>query len=198
MFNHSQRLETLETYIASHDMDRAKIALQLVQQIHTGFRKDGSTPNWDHPVSVALLAIEIYGPNEDAILVALLHDTPEDTGTHPAVLACLFGSYVGQCTGRLTKCFRGKDIDEEIVFAAISSDQLSAVIKALDRVHNLSTMNGAFSDDKKIEYIHESKNHIFPMLDAAFKDVISIVHIRTSAMLKNAMHINSPVFMKAV
>ena len=41
------------------------------------------------------------------------------------------------------------------------------IIKLIDRIHNLSTMNNAFSIEKMKKYLIETENYVIPLADTA-------------------------------
>jgi (p)ppGpp synthase/HD superfamily hydrolase len=67
-------------------------------------RRDGETPYFSHPVRVALSLSVVFGCDDpEAIAIALLHDTIEDTTTDYEDLADAFGTVVADGVAALTK-----------------------------------------------------------------------------------------------
>ena len=149
---------------------RAAEAMDYAEQFHTGFRKDGVTPEFSHQVAIAghvrTFALGLRHP-EEAIITAFLHDVREDYDVPDARVRELYGDIVADAVGALTKEFEGTRFTEAEVFANIAQDPVASVVKLCDRIHNHSTMVGVFSRSKVEEYIEETRTHFFPMVKRA-------------------------------
>lgn len=147
---------------------RSSRALEDVLKIHTGFRKDGITPEYAHQVSIAhyLRAfLDYYESQEDTITTALLHDTFED---YPQLMSIediyeKYGSQVSEAVKLLTKT--GKPTN--YYYNCIVKNPIASVVKGADRIHNLQTMVGVFSLEKQLKYITETEQYVLPMLELA-------------------------------
>lgn len=148
---------------------RAVEAMEFAESYHTGLRKGGQ-PEFSHQVAIAswvrTLASGLLHP-EDTIAVAFLHDTREDFGVSDEEIRGRWGDAVADAVDAMTKEFRGERRDEKSVFDAISGDPRASVAKAGDRIHNLSTLLGAFTAPKIQAYLEETEAYFFAMLKAA-------------------------------
>src|SRR4051812_25932827 len=82
-------------------------------------RKDGMTPYHSHPVRVCLIAQQVLGVTDRAVLsAAILHDTIEDTTTDADDLTEQFGPDVSRWVAALSKDKRLPDSEREEAYAA--------------------------------------------------------------------------------
>ena len=83
-------------------------------------RKDGLTPYVSHVVRVSLVVQQIFDiHDDDAICIALLHDTIEDTATDYDDLLAAFGECVADGVAMLTKDMRLRDEQREAAYGAV-------------------------------------------------------------------------------
>ncbi len=146
----------------------AVIALDLAIKYHNDFRKDGK-PTIIHQLSIALFAYTLiaYFKFPVAIIVAcLLHDTYEDYPESESEIKQLLPQYFDYIYN-LSKVRYGSKIDYDIYFKTISECPICSIVKLIDRIHNLSTMQGAFKPEKQAEYVLECEKYFFPMLKKA-------------------------------
>ena len=166
--------------MAAIDKDylRAVNAFNFAEKIHSGFRKDGVTPEFYHQLSILGYAISLHALIDQACSVyvsILLHDVDED---YPGVideLKTLREDDLVRCktiskkehfklaNGRYESVLK----DTEQYFSEISKCPVSSVSKGLDRSHNLSTMAGVFTLDKQLNYAKQVESDFLPMLKIA-------------------------------
>ena len=97
----------------------------------------------------------------------MLHDVLEDYPVNYSDIKKLFGPRITKAVTLLTKIKDDKKRQYKQYFDALKEDPIGSVIKAMDRIHNQSTMTSAFSNEKKSEYLKETDDWIIPMLLAA-------------------------------
>lgn len=172
-----KRLIALRYWLSGKGFHLALDALHFASLYHTGTRKDGLTPELDHQVSIALYARTLPVPDEDVeklIVVILLHDVREDYSSPEQVpeglppvseqaIALRFGADVSRDIELLSKVTHGVKKDSAIYFAQLRETWRACLVKLLDRLHNLSTMQGAFSPKKQVEYVAEARRDILPL-----------------------------------
>jgi (p)ppGpp synthase/HD superfamily hydrolase len=147
-------------------------ALDLGLQYHTGLRKDGKTPEFQHQIEIALYLLTMEKLLIDAprtIADALLHDLGEDYGHQIS-----FGE-IGQQTDELVqgdcsllaKEYRGDKKSPEEYFVPLAENFRVSVVKGADRVHNMRTMAGVFTLEKQVKYCDETEEWFFMFLKQA-------------------------------
>lgn len=131
-------------------------------------RKDGVTPFALHPLEVANIARSFDGlfgdVGESIIVLALLHDTVEDTDLTFEEVSDSFGRQMSYALHLLTKA---PGYEDQAYYEDMLNDPKSVFAKLCDRLHNLSTMAGVFSQEKALAYVAETEEYIIPLAKAA-------------------------------
>lgn len=171
---HAKRLLTLRSILIGRGYHRALIALEYARSIHTGTRRDGLTPEFDHQVIIALFCLTLPDLmfEEEVITTVLLHDVREDFDITDGEIRALFepGDFtdrVATAVAAMTKTFRGAKRDPAEVFASIAASPVASIAKLGDRIHNFQSMIGVFSPGKQRRYIAEGLEFFLPMLKEA-------------------------------
>lgn len=140
-------LEKIGTYIASGDQERIKKAYEFAMNCHQNQKRASGDPYISHPVEVATMLAELR-LDADSIIAGLLHDTVEDTHATLEDITNEFGQDVADLVNGLTKLSR---IEIQSMFQkqaenfrklvlAISDDLRVLLIKLVDRLHNMRTI----------------------------------------------------------
>ena len=148
----------------------ALAAMEFARQHHTGVRKDGCTPEFQHQTEIALHASVLPGLMfpEETIATAFLHDTVEDTPVSRHEISHRFGEMISGATWRMTKIDEAGDKrDPKMLFEDMATCPIASLSKGLDRAHNQRTMGGVFAPGKMISYVEETEEYILPMLKKA-------------------------------
>ena len=148
-------------------------AMAYAERTHVGFRKDGVTPAFAHQIWIANRIRTFNLPNEimeTCLILAFLHDTAEDYDVGFEEFTAKYGSIISDGVRRLTKKHRGIVIPKETYFNDLSLMASAAIVKGVDRLHNLSTMVGVFKVEKQMAYIAETMLFHLPMLKIARKN----------------------------
>jgi (p)ppGpp synthase/HD superfamily hydrolase len=144
----------LEQYRITENSDIKK-AMKFAKFYHKGqFRKSGE-PYYVHPITVAAMILQ-YTKNPIIVAGALLHDVIEDTEATVEIIEIEFGKRIAQIVARLTRTRPdGSQIGvEEIIINAIeNNDRDVLLIKIIDRLHNIQTINAM-----PIKNIHKKIN----------------------------------------
>ncbi len=145
-------------------------ALEFASKFHTGLRKDGVTHEFEHQLVIThyvrSLINNLMYPVE-TICTSLLHDVPEDYDVSFEEITDKFGNMVSNSVEKLTKFHRGNKKTNEVYFDGISKDPIASICKGGDRIHNLQSMIGVFSKEKRDSYIKEAEDWIIPSLKKA-------------------------------
>jgi (p)ppGpp synthase/HD superfamily hydrolase len=120
-------------------------AIRFATAKHFGQKRLDGTPYIKHPAAVA----ELVGNNLKAEIVAILHDTIEDTNTTFEELKTKFGRDIAVAVYLVTKP-KGMDYEDYINIIKKSEDKLAIAVKIADLKHNLATIDN-IPDIKKRE-----------------------------------------------
>jgi (p)ppGpp synthase/HD superfamily hydrolase len=170
-----KKLLTLRQQLVGARYHHALAALEFAHRFHTGLRKDGVTPEFQHQIEIALFALTLPDLmfREEVIATILLHDVREDYDITDREIRDLFfqdsafAARVAQAVENMTKVFRGIKKNEAGLFDAMSQDPIASIAKGCDRMHNLQSMVGVFKLAKQKAYIQEVHDLFLPMLKKA-------------------------------
>lgn len=125
----------------------------MAKKAHAHQKRSSGAPYIEHPLAVAKLLLQLK-PDEDSIVVALLHDVLEDTDYTLEELIQEFDSEIAPLLTGLEKLenvyYRGQERQIENLrkmFLAMANDIRVILIKLVDRLHNMQTL----------EYVREDK-----------------------------------------
>ena len=166
----NKKIITLRYWLLGRDYHIALRALEFAAAFHTGLRKDGHTPEFDHQVTIALYIrtlTDLLSFPEETLASVFLHDVCEDHDVGFDEIEVKFGRPIRDAVIRLTKVHRGIKVPPEIYFSKIAKDPIASIVKAADRMHNMQTMSCVFNEDKQVSYIQETLDYILPMLKEA-------------------------------
>ena len=106
------------------------------------FRKSGE-PFYSHPVEVAYMVSD-YNLKTDVIVASILHDIVEDTKVTVEMIQSTFGSRIAEMVDRLTRDRPDGiklSVEEVLRNAWVQNDKEVVLIKIIDRIHNIRTVN---------------------------------------------------------
>lgn len=157
----------IKGFAKGRNMINTMKALNIAEIAHEGQERKGGGPYLDHPLRVAstLLALQIY--DDVTIAAALLHDAIEDNEEFKKCNGELFVTKYGlnrEVLNVILKLTKEKGKSEDLYYKNMEDDIRVILIKCSDRCHNLSTMCGAFSDDKMNQYVNETTQYILPLI----------------------------------
>jgi (p)ppGpp synthase/HD superfamily hydrolase len=164
-----KRKLALRSWLQGRRYFKALEAMELAESMHKGVRKDGITPEFDHPVSVAIYVRtlpDLLYP-EETLVAALSHDLGEDYNVSQDYVTQRWGSLVGNAFEALTKVRNGIKKNPEQVKLDIGGCPIASIVKPSDRGHNQGAMVGVFTIPKQKSYIVETKEEILPVLKIA-------------------------------
>lgn len=183
MFSETHMYTRLRTLAETEHLVQTDKALSYAQEKHanafrkpTRFHKNSQVPYIIHPLMMACHA-HALGIRDDAVLsVIMLHDVCEDCGVKPEELP--FSENIQHSVALLTK-HDGQPAAE--YYQGIMTDSCACIVKALDRCNNVATMSTSFSKKKLIEYVDETEQYVYPLLDhikreyMEYRDVIFVI-----------------------
>lgn len=139
------------------NIDLIKKAYYFAEQHHEGqFRKSGD-PYIKHPLEVAYMLADLH-TSPATIVAGLLHDLVEDTKVSLQDIIDSFGEDIASLVDGVTKISKLKYMTKEKALAkshqkillAMAKDIRVVVIKLVDRVHNMRTLEFQSEEKQKI------------------------------------------------
>jgi GTP pyrophosphokinase len=147
---------------------------------HADKKRKSGEPYIQHPLSVALLLVEI-GMDTDTIAAGLLHDVVEDTDIDLQTLEQAFGAQVARLVDGVTKLdqieqeqserfkqdaetLRDAQESESLrkMFLAMARDIRVVIIKLADRLHNMRTLD-ALKPERRKSFARETMDIFAPL-----------------------------------
>lgn len=146
---YNKLIETIRQYHPSSDLSDIERAYKVAKEAHEGqFRKSGE-PYIIHPLCVAIILAELE-LDKESIIAGLLHDVVEDTVMTSEDVAREFGDEVALLVDGVTKLTQLNYQHDKIevqaenlrkMFLAMAKDIRVVIIKLIDRLHNMRTLN---------------------------------------------------------
>lgn len=184
-----QKLDlALKYYLTGAKYTIALKAYHFAKKLHNGTRKDGITPEFQHQLEIALFITTLKDVEyeEEALFYAIMHDVLED---FPHItLGILKDEFRVDWSNNLmhiSKKIEGVKTYQQLhhYFDKLSNNPLLALVKGVDRIHNLQSMNDVFSFEKQRDYINETNKYFLPMLKIAVEQeptlFAAIMNVRT-------------------
>lgn len=166
---------SLRYWLLGKDYTLALKAMEYASQFHTGLRRDGKTPEFNHQLSIAsyirTLIDGVVYPQE-TLAAAFLHDVCEDYDVGFEEINAKFGTTISSAVKLLTKKHRGNKTSPETYYAEIAGNPIASIVKGADRINNIQTMPEVFTALKQSEYISETENLVLPMLKKARREFL--------------------------
>ncbi len=149
--------------------DMIYVAYRMAKAAHRNQKRKSGEPYIIHPVQIAYIAAELSMDNV-AICAGLLHDVIEDTPYTFDDIVMLFGKPVAEIVDGVTKLkkIQYRDHQDEQVenlrkmFFAMSKDIRVVMIKLIDRLHNMRTLD--FMPREKQLYIAKETLDVYAPL----------------------------------
>lgn len=142
-------ITAIKKYHPSTDLSDIEKAYETARKAHEGqFRKSGE-PYIIHPLCVAIILAELE-LDKESIIAGLLHDVVEDTVMTSEDVAKEFGDEVALLVDGVTKLTQLNYQHDKIevqaenlrkMFLAMAKDIRVVIIKLIDRLHNMRTLN---------------------------------------------------------
>ncbi|HBF22962.1 MAG TPA: hypothetical protein DDW23_04020 [Planctomycetes bacterium] len=161
-------VDDLEARVLGHWPTLAE-ACRFAKKCHEGQQRKNGGPYIEHPLRVALLIKETGGVSDESLAcAALLHDVVEDTEATLEEVRERFGGRVGDLVRAVTLSKRpeGESRFEQNMqsFEGLRWEGRDALIlRSADRLDNLTTARGAFSQKREGEYVRESREGLLPL-----------------------------------
>lgn len=160
-------------------------AFEFAYNVHTGFRKDGVTPEFEHQLNMLGFAMTFHSalPEPHKVYInVIMHDTYEDAdkfiAEHPNLIDEMESKFSDDISHikRISKNIHHRQPDGsyitvkkdlKVYFDDMAGCPICSVSKPVDRINNLSTMKGVFKLEKQKAYATEVDDYFLPMLKKA-------------------------------
>jgi len=162
-------LDEVRSYAPDADLGLVRKAWVFADKYHRGQRRKSGEPYFAHPLEVAYILAGLRMDTE-TLVVAVLHDTVEDTDAGLDDIEKMFGAAVAEMVDGVTKLdkldFRTQEEHQaenfrKLVFA-MARDIRVIVVKLADRVHNMRTL-GAMRPEKRARIARETMDLYAPI-----------------------------------
>lgn len=152
-----------------YDIELIGRAYDVAAKMHEGQLRKSGEPYLIHPMAVVKILAEL-GMDEDTLVAGLLHDVVEDTEYTNEQLRQEFGEEVELLVDGVTKIgslqYENKEERQaetlRKMFLAMSKDIRVLIIKLVDRLHNLRTIN-YMTPNKIVEKCSETLDIYAPL-----------------------------------
>ncbi len=156
-----EKLKSLDTQNLL-DFELINKAIYFAKEYHAGqFRKSGE-PFYSHPLEVAYIVSD-YSLKTEVIVTSILHDILEDTEATATVLTEDFGPRIAEMVDRLTRDRPDGiklSVEQVLRNAWVQDDKEVVLIKVVDRIHNISTVNYLSPEKQKKQVEETIKNFL--------------------------------------
>ncbi|MBC8427352.1 MAG: HD domain-containing protein [Proteobacteria bacterium] len=167
--SYKKLIVSMRYWLLGRNYTRAVDAMELALEHHIGLRKDEVTPEFQHQLEIAhfIRTLPLENNMENCLIVAFLHDLPEDYDYSLEKIREQFGTSVRDAVWLVTKEYEGMKKDNKKYYEQIAENGIASIVKGVDRIHNIQSMQGVFTETKQKLYIQEVKDHMCLMLKVA-------------------------------
>ena len=133
------------------DFDLINKAIYWAKKYHGEQKRKSGEPYYSHPLEVAYMISE-YKLKTDVIVASILHDIIEDTEVTAGMILDNFGWRITEMVDMLTRDRPDGNklsVEEILNNAYLKQDEEVLLIKLIDRLHNLTTLDVMTSEKKK-------------------------------------------------
>ncbi len=151
-----QLLGRVRAYLPGDQVELVRQAYCLGALAHDGQTRKSGEAYITHPVSVAMLLVDL-GMDAETLCAAILHDVLEDTPIARERIASQFGETVAELVDGVTKLdkLRFRDRQEAAaesfrkMLLAMARDLRVILIKLADRLHNMRTIDSMSGESRR-------------------------------------------------
>ncbi len=172
MMNNEKLINKVKSYNRFFNQDSLNKAYNFAVDAHKNQKRKSGDPFVIHPLAVADILSDLK-LDSATIVTGLLHDTIEDTKATYEIVLKEFGKEVADLVDGVTKLSeleskasansRAENFRKLIL--ATSKDIRVLLVKIADRLHNMRTIKGFKSEDKKKHIAKETMEIYAPLAD---------------------------------
>ena len=199
LFSETRMATYISGYCDGKQLYQTKWALDFAIEKHDGqYRKPGHGPERIpyiyHPLLLTCHAIALGLEDDNLLSACLLHDVCEDCGVAPEEL-CV-NEETREAVRLLTKPKDFKKIykDEKAYYDGIAGNRIATIVKLLDRCNNVTSMATSFTDDHIAEYIKETQEYTYPLMERArhqypeYSNQLFLIRYHMNSVLETLRH----------
>jgi GTP pyrophosphokinase len=156
---------------SNEDKEVIKKAFDFAEKAHGEEKRKSGEPYIVHPHAIAITLSKL-GMDRDTIVAGLLHDVPEDTPVTLDEIEKEFGQTVRFLVDSVTKLsklkYRGLERHVESLrrlLVATASDIRVIIIKLMDRLHNMETLEFIEPPEKRMRIALETREVYVPIAE---------------------------------
>lgn len=182
----SRLIDKLKLLDVENKLDNSLInkAIFWAQKYHDGqFRKSGE-PFYSHPLEVAYM-ISDHLLKTDVIVASILHDIVEDTEVTVGMILDTFGRRIAEMVDRLTRDRPdGTKLSVELILnnAYKHDDKEVLLIKIIDRLHNISTVEALPPEKQKKQVKETIKNFLILLEELSLNELSTFIYNRCTQL----------------
>lgn len=174
-----EKLKSLDTKNVL-DFDLINKAIYWAKKYHGDQKRKSGEAYYTHPLEVAYMISE-YKLKTDVIVASILHDIVEDTPVTAGMILDNFGQRIAEMVDRLTRDRPDGtklSVEEILENAYKHKDKEVLLIKFIDRLHNMETLD-SMSDSKKQKIALETATVIIPFSeDINLEKLLNILSVK--------------------
>ncbi|GHT92690.1 GTP pyrophosphokinase [Alphaproteobacteria bacterium] len=179
MITSAELINLVKTYDPDVNVDMLRKAYMFAMEAHGTQKRASGSPYFYHPVEVARLLAELR-LDVPSVITGLLHDVLEDTSVTFEELEEIFGSEVAFLVEGVTKLSKVNYTSSKAHQAenfrkfllATSQDIRVLIVKLVDRLHNMRTINYIASIEKRKRIALETIEIYAPLAERIGMNII--------------------------
>ena len=172
MSNQEELINKIKSYNKHLNPEILNKAYDFAVNAHKHQKRKSGDPYHSHPIAVADILTDLK-LDSATIVTGLLHDTIEDTETTYSIVLKEFGQEVADLVDGVTKisALEEKTLENSKaenfrkLILATSKDIRVLLVKLADRLHNMRTIQGFDSEEKKTRIAKETMEIYAPLAD---------------------------------
>lgn len=179
-----EKLQSLDTQNLL-DFELINKAIYFAKEYHAGQLRKSGEPFYSHPLEVAYIVSD-YSLKTEVIVTSILHDILEDTEVTASMLAEAFNSRIAEMVDRLTRDRPDGiklSVEQVLRNAWVQNDKEVVLIKIIDRIHNIRTVNYLAPEKQKKQVTETIKNFLI------FAEALSLPEV-SEFLYKECVNLN--------
>lgn len=171
----------LKGFCSGAGLNESLKALHFAREQHKDQKRKNNVPYIMHPLSMAYYAVRLGIVDDPIIATILLHDICEDCNVKVEDLT--FSDKIKRGVKYMTITRFGdedKSITKDRYYNELLESREAIVTKGLDKLHNLSDMEGNMPDESIIKNVKETDEKLLPKMKEAeyiYDDIADILFV---------------------